>query len=85
MTICPSCNQHYDVGEWPWCPHGQMATHKPFEQYWDTNVDAKPQFIDSHRTLDRLMTKNNLVPRDREHIHDLNHRRFQKGMAPLEE
>ena len=22
MTTCEKCDQTYDVGEWPWCPHG---------------------------------------------------------------
>lgn len=23
METCPTCNQTLEIGDWPWCPHGQ--------------------------------------------------------------
>lgn len=23
MIVCERCAQAYDIGEWPWCPHGR--------------------------------------------------------------
>lgn len=56
----------------------------PFEPYVDRNIDEQPVRITSPGHRDQLMKKNNLEIRDREHIHDLNHRRWKKGLPPLD-
>lgn len=62
--------------------HGPRG-YKPFETYLDTNVDEQPQEITSARQLDGLMKKNNLIVREREHVDDLNHRRWKIGLPPI--
>ncbi len=60
-----------------------ITGHKPFESYLDTNIDERPVEITSSRQMDRLMRKNNLAVRPREHIDDLNQRRLTRGLPPV--
>lgn len=25
MTTCDTCSATYDIGDWPWCPHGRYG------------------------------------------------------------
>ena len=94
MAICSVCTQEvfrYTVRtgkegsliECTKCARGP-ATYQPFKAYWDSNISDNPVYIESDRQHQRLMKQNGLEVRPREHIDDLNHRRYQKGMPPLE-
>ncbi len=94
MAICNSCGQEvyrYTVRigeetesiECLKCGrHG--AAYQPFKAYLDNNIDEKPVFIESDRQREKIMRQRGLVVREREHIDDLNHRRWTKGLPPLE-
>jgi len=27
QTKCPRCHEPFDIGSWPWCPHGRPHFH----------------------------------------------------------
>jgi hypothetical protein len=80
---CTECGESYGVGQWPYCPHGTVATYRPFETYLDTNIAENPVEITSDRQREKLMKKNGLSERPREHVDDLNERRGNIGLPPL--
>ncbi len=86
--ICGNCGAELTVGSWPFCPHGRPLQFDgsrcfTFENYVDTNVDTRPVEITSQAHRRRLMRQNKLEEREREHISDLNHRRWKLGLPPL--
>ncbi len=84
-VLCPQCGEEYTIGQWPHCPHGRMATYRPFEAYLDQNIADRPVEISSDRQREKLMRQNNLVVREREHVDDLNQRRSKIGLPPVKE
>lgn len=82
--FCHHCDKVTEVGN---CPHYERTPlgYQPFPAYWDNNISEKPVFIDSLRKLSRTMKDNKMEERPREHINDLNHRRFGRGLPPIEE
>lgn len=40
MATCERCGQIYSIGDWPYCPHGEMRTfgNNPFKEYVDENL-----------------------------------------------
>lgn len=57
--------------------------YQPFKAYWDMNIAEKSVFIESDRQRERLMREQGLEVRPREHLDDLNHRRWTKGLPPV--
>lgn len=56
MTTCESCGKTYNVGEWPWCPHGiPNGMLGEFKPYWDDNLGPEPVYVTS------LAQRNNLM------------------------
>ena len=76
------------MGEWPYCPHDKVVSGEEryfgFDPYVDTNIAPQHVEVTSPRHREQLMKERGLVVRDREHINDLNHRRWTKGLPPLE-
>ena len=96
MATCTICKQEVRRYKVTFTPQGEPlveclehnrseSAYQPFKKYWDTNIAEKPVLIESDRQREKLMREQNLSVRPREHIDDLNHRRFQRGLAPLEE
>jgi len=83
--ICEDCHKELEIGLWPWCPHEKPLEHHPFIPFWDTNISEDPVYIDSDRKREKIMKQNGLSVREREHIDDLNHRRYTKGLPPIRE
>ena len=71
VTVCSKCDR-------------DPAGYQPFKQYWDANIAERPVLVESDRHRERLMKASGLQVRPREHIDDLNHRRWTKGMPPVE-
>lgn len=38
MTTCSDCGEAYDIGDWPFCPHGRVAPTKGFEPRFDIGL-----------------------------------------------
>ena len=85
--ICSDCGRKMRVGQWPYCPHGTLHVVRDrwfgFESYEDRYVAEQPVEVTSPGHRARLMKERGLEVREREHLSDLNHRRFQKGLPPL--
>lgn len=77
------------MGVWPWCPHEIVANESNRHFRWENrtmdNLEDNPVEVTSMRHLESVMRRNHLVERPREHIADLNHRRYQKGLPPIKE
>ena len=76
------------MGQWAFCPHERVAPlddrrYFGFEPYIDNNVAEFPVEVTSPGHHARLMRERGLEARPREHINDLNHRRWTKGLPPL--
>lgn len=91
MAICCACKREvfrYIVrGGVDYCIRCSTVSsgYQPFKAYVDMNIAEEPVLITSDRQREKLMKQNNLVVRPREHVDDLNHRRWLKGMAPVRE
>ena len=94
MAICSICGQEVHRYQVRFTVEGdpivECLKHKsassgyhPFKKYLDTNIAEKPVFIESDFQRERLMKEQNLTVRPREHIDDLNQRRWTKGLPPL--
>lgn len=64
MTTCDRCGETYDVGEWPWCPHGVGS----FKAIADSipggmvlhNLGHTPVRVDSHSERKRIAAERGL-------------------------
>ena len=89
--LCSVCKHRYDIGDYPFCPHDKVTMgtsryerHYRFENYVDNHIGPQPVEVTSPGHRDRLMKERALEVRPRENINDLNHRRWTKGLPPLE-
>lgn len=82
---CDECGKELEIGDFPFCPHGRPLEHHPFIAFWDNNIAERPVYIESDRQREKLMRQGGLAVREREHIDDLNHRRYTKGLPPIKE
>lgn len=57
-TQCAQCGERYEIGDWPFCPHGKPVTQPPFKPYWDEHVSTKPVYVESLAQRRRLMRQN---------------------------
>ena len=79
LPICPKCfHHHLEESE---CV--TTRSYKPFEKYVDRNIAEQPVEIESDRHRERLMREKNLMVRPREHVDDLNQRRYNIGLPPV--
>lgn len=62
---------------------GSGGGYHPFKAYWDQHIAEKPVYIENDRQRERLMRQGGLAVRPREHVDDLNHRRWTKGLPPV--
>ena len=94
MVICAVCGKEvsryiiqltFDGESAIVCHDDNRASHgyKPFEKYLDTNIPEQPVFIENDRQREKLMKERGLSVRPREHLDDLNHRRWTKGLPPV--
>jgi len=82
---CDECGREIELGQWPFCPHGTVREYHPFIPFWDNHIAEEPVYIESDRHREKLMRQGGLAVREREHIDDLNHRRYMKGLPPIKE
>lgn len=38
VVECDVCHQQYEIGEWPFCPHGKYQPRPGFEPYFDIGL-----------------------------------------------
>lgn len=65
--ICEKCGRSVNVGDWPFCPHGQVPIsspmrNNPFVPYFD---DGLGEMVHSHSERTKMLRDSNLVYRDR--------------------
>ena len=60
--ICERCGKELQVGQWPWCPHGDARGFGdlPLEPYWDENISPEGAYITSRGQRRALMSKGHL-------------------------
>jgi hypothetical protein len=66
---CDKCGAEIQIGEWPFCPHGQM-THfgdEPLTPYVDHNLGPEPIEIRTRGERRRIMAKAHLDYADVSH------------------
>jgi hypothetical protein len=59
---CDSCGAELQIGEWPWCPHGDARGFgdKPIEPYMDEMLGPEPVEITSRGQRRAIMSKAHL-------------------------
>lgn len=63
--ICEQCGKDFGIGHWPYCPHGQMQSRRPFHPFWDEHISSDgPVYIDSLAKWNRTMRQNKMELRD---------------------
>lgn len=61
MTTCDVCGQPYEIGDWPWCPHGKYLQHSGFEPHFDTGLG---KWVNGWGDVKKAMRENHLDYRD---------------------
>jgi hypothetical protein len=83
MIRCEECGRQVKIGDWPFCPHDTVRSRAIFKPYWDTNIAEQPVYIESDHQHQRIMKENKMEPKEREHLADVNHRRWGRGLPEL--
>lgn len=67
MSTCDRCGAEVKVGDWPWCPHGEVRRfgEEPLEPYFDEHIRQGGAHITTRGERRRLMEKNNLFYKKR--------------------
>ena len=73
--ICNECGKEYQIGEWPYCPHGWAVSHPPFIPWVDECVSGEAVEISNLAQWNRLMKENNCDLKDEPTKGDLNARK----------
>ena len=63
---CEDCGAEVQIGEWPWCPHGDALGfgEEPMEPYFDEHVSPEGQKFTTRAERRRFMYRNNLEYKD---------------------
>ena len=63
---CERCGAELQVGQWPWCPHGDAHNfgEAPLEPYMDENLGPDPVRITTRAERRRIMAQGNLEYKD---------------------
>ena len=63
---CEACGKELEVGQWPWCPHGDARQfgEQPMESYFDEHVSPSGETFTTRAERRRFMAKNNLEYHD---------------------
>lgn len=57
---CPDCEKTYEIGEWPYCPHGIPDGMMMFHPFWAYHMTEDPVYVTSWAHKKRLMKENRL-------------------------
>ena len=73
--ICDVCGCEYEIGEWPYCPHGWAYNKPPFRKWVDEHITGEPVEINSLAHWNRLMRENKCDLKDQPTKGDLDARK----------
>ena len=69
---CDRCGVAYQIGDWPWCPHGQATSARGFEPHFDMALGA---YVTGWGDVHQAMRQHGLDYRDHMSPGDLSARR----------